>query len=284
MPFNRAYEEHEVSADLRKLYRDVCCSLDLPFVPTPFKLLAAAPAYLRLMWADLGPVARSKEFQVATVALQEVVRSVAVKGGWRFLDQAKALSAEHFTTQDIEVLAQMPGIFLRTLCAMALFTRLMQRGYAGGQRGRVSEGKQASALARIMRLQVPNERDAGLRVWLVYSDIRRTLGTSHVMSVFRTLSPYPGYLASTWVETKKMMQAPGFMRARDEVNRRTLALITGLPVGDHRADGREVPAAQWREIEELVDGFARQIPQVALATAVWQRSFPLAASDLVRSA
>ena|SRR5579859_5679965 len=284
MPFTRAYEEHEVSPDLRKLYRDVCCSLDLPFVPTLFKVLAASPTYLRLMWSDLGPVARSKEFQSATVALQEIVRSGAVRGGWRFTDQAKALSAEHFTAQDIEVLAHIPGIFLRTLCAMALFTRLMQRGYAGGQRGRVTEGKQAAALARVMRLQIPNERDAGLRVWLVYSDIRRTLGARNVMSVFRVLSPYPGYLASTWVETKKAMQAPGFMRARDDVNRRALALITGLPVADHRDEGREVPAAQWREIEDLVDGFARQIPQLALATAVWQRSFPLASSDIVRSA
>jgi halocarboxylic acid dehydrogenase DehI len=284
MPFTRAYEEHEVSPDVRRLYSDVRLSLDLPFVPTPFKLLAAAPDYLRLMWSDLGPVARSKEFHLATVALEEVARSSAVKGGWRFTDQAKALAGEHFTPHDTEIIAELPGIFLRTLCAMALFTRLMQRGYAGGQRGRVTEGKQAAALARTIRLQIPNERDAGLRVWLVYSDIRRTTGARNVISMFRALSPFPGYLASTWVETRKVMHAPAFLRARDEVNRHALALITGMPVSDHRAEFRQIPPAQWREIEETIDGFARLVPQFALACAVWQRSFPLAAAGIVRSA
>jgi halocarboxylic acid dehydrogenase DehI len=284
MAFTRAYEEHEVSPELRHLFHEVGCTLDLPFVPTPFKLLAASPEYLRLMWSDLAPVARSKEFQVATLALQEIVHSTAVKGGWRFTDQMKALAAEHFTPQDVEVLSDFPGIFVRTLCAMALFTRLMQRGYAGGQRGRVGEGRQASALARTIRLQVPNERDAGLRVWLIYSDIKRTLGARNVMSMFRVLSPFPGYLAATWLEMKKTMQVPAFLRARDEINRRALALITGMPVRDHRAEGRQIPATEWREIEETIDGFARQLPALALAASVWHRSFPLTSTETVRSA
>jgi hypothetical protein len=31
---------------------------------------------------------------------------------------------------------------------------------------------------------------------------------------------------------------------------------------------------EWREIEETVDGFVRQLPLDALLMAVWQRSFP----------
>jgi hypothetical protein len=156
---------------------------------------------------------------------------------------------------------------------MLLFTRLMQRGYAGGQRGRVSAGKQASALARLVTVHVPNESEAGLRVWLIYSDIRRTTGSKNVCSLYRALSPFPGYLASVWMDSKKLLHDPGLKQAGEQVVPRASGLVIGLPVRDHRALGKEISADQWREIEELVDGAVKMQPQFALIGAIWQRSF-----------
>jgi hypothetical protein len=275
MSLTRAFEEHEVGPDLRRIYQEARTALDLPFTPTLFKVAAGVPDYLKLMWADLGPVARSKEFHAAAKALGEVVRSDAVRGGWRFSDQTRALSGERFSRPDIQVLAEVPPIFTRTLCQMAIFSRLMQRGYSGGQRGRVSTSKQAAAMSRLFRLQIPNEKDAGLRTWLIYSDIKRTTGSKHVMSLFRLLSHFPGYLAATWVEAKKVMSERDFQRTKDDVARRTLGLLNGLPVRDHRAAaGRRLSHGEWRDIEETVDAFARVTPLFALMSAVWQRSFP----------
>jgi hypothetical protein len=275
MSLTRAFEEHEVGPELRRIYADVRTSLDLPFTPTLFKVVAGAPDYLKLMWSDLGAVARSKEFHAAAKALGEVVHSSAVSGGWRFVDQTKALAGERFSRPDIEVLSEVPPIFTRTLCQMSLFSRLMQRGYSGGQRGRVGASKQAAAMSRLFRLQIPNEKEAGLRTWLLYSDIKRTTGSKHVMSLFRLLSHFPGYLASTWVDAKKVMQDKEFQHAKELVAKRTLGLLSGLPVRDHRAAaGRRITHAEWRAIEEAVDGFARITPQFALMSAVWQRSFP----------
>jgi hypothetical protein len=275
MSLTRAFEEHEVGPELRGIYQEVRAALDLPFTPTLFKVAAGVPDYLKLMWSDLGPVARSKEFHMAAKALGEIVRSEAARGGWRFVDQTKALVGERFSRPDIEVLAEVPPIFTRTLCQMSLFSRLMQRGYSGGQRGRVGTLKQAAAMSRIFRLQVPNEKDAGLRTWLIYSDIKRTTGSKHVLSLFRLLSHFPGYLASTWVDAKKVMQDGSFQVAKEHVAKRTLALLPGLPVRDHRsAAGKRIDHAEWRDIEETVDGFARVTPQLALMCAVWQRSFP----------
>jgi len=50
-----------------------------------------------------------------------------------------------------------------------------------------------------------------------------------------------------------------------------------MPVKDHRSLLKDFDPAQWREIEETVDGFARLLPQFVLLTSVWQRSFPNAA-------
>jgi len=58
------------------------------------------------------------------------------------------------------------------------------------------------------------------------------------------------------------------------MNRRARALLSGLPVKDHRAILKDLTAAQWREIEEMVDGFAQLLPEFTLLTSVWQRSFP----------
>ena len=141
MAMTRAFEEQEVQAELRRIYGEVRASLDLPFVPTLFKVLAGWPDYLKLMWGDLGRVARSREFHATVRALEEFVRSLAVKSGWRFSDPRKVLVAQKFSGDDMEVIAELPPVFVRSSCQMSLFTRLLQRGYAGGQRGRVSDAR-----------------------------------------------------------------------------------------------------------------------------------------------
>lgn len=274
MALTRAYEEHEVGPELRRIYADIRASLDLPFVPTMFKVLAAQPEYLRAVWSDLSDATRSQEFHAASTALEEFCHSEAVTGGWRFSDQRKQLAAQRFSASDVEVLTSVVGIFAKGLPQMTLLARLMQLGYSGGQQGRVLAARQASALSRLMTVNVPNERDSGLRTWLIYADIKRTTGAKNVMSAFRAVSPYPGYLASVWYDAKKLIREAGFAHAREEVARRSRALLNGLPVGDHRHMAKKASAKDWREIEETVDGFVRHLPQDSLLTAIWQRSFP----------
>jgi len=274
MSLSRAYEEHEVTPELRRLYGNVRTSFDLPFVPTIFKLMAGVPEYLRKIWDDLGPVCRSKEFQAAARAFQELAHSTAVSGGWTFSDQSKILAAEKFSNADMRVIGGMVTLFHRAMVQGALFARLMQRGYSGGQRGRVSASKQVSALSQMVQIQVPNEREAGLRVWLIYSEFKKTTGAPAVPGLYRVLSPFPGYLASAWLEGKKLLQETSFIGSWEDLNRRARALLAGLPVKDHRALLKDLDPAKWREIEETVDCFARLLPQFVLLTGVWERSFP----------
>jgi halocarboxylic acid dehydrogenase DehI len=283
MALTRAYEEHEVPPDIRRMYASIRAGFDLPFVPTVLKLAAGIPQYFKLVWKDLEGVVCSREFETASRALQEIAHSAAVSGGWTFSDQPAVLAADKFSNADIRVIGGTVGLFARADAQVGLFARLMQRGYTGGQRGRVTRQKQVSALAQMLRMHVPNEREAGLRVWLIYSDIKKTTGAKNVLSLFRVLSPFPSYLASAWLDSKKLLADPSFISATEEINRRTRALLTGLPVRDHRSLLREFDPAQWREIEETVDGFARMLPQFVLLTSVWQRSFP-SASRLIGAA
>ncbi len=133
---------------------------------------------------------------------------------------------------------------------------------------------------RLTTLHIPNEREAGLRVWLIYSDIKRTTGIRNVMSIYRMLSPFPGYLASVWMDSKKIFAENSFPRARDQISKRALGLLVGLPVKDHRAVNKNLTPVQWREIEQVVDGFARLLPQFALLCSVWQRSMPVSSQFL----
>jgi hypothetical protein len=281
-PLTRAYEEHEVGPDIRRIYAEVRTSFDLPFVPTIFKVLAGDPDYLKMMWRDLGPVAASKEFHLAAIALDEYIRSEAISGGWRFTDQERMLAEQKVSTSDMPVLSGVIGVFARALPRMAMFSRLIQLGYSGGQRGRISTGKPYPALSRLISLHIPSEKEASLRVWIIYADIKRTTGGRNIMSLFRALSPFPGYLASSWMDAKKVMKDREFLAARDEIAKRTQSLTVGLPVRDHRALGRDIAHARWREIEHTVDAFSRLQPQMALLAWVWRRSF--AANGITRAA
>jgi hypothetical protein len=283
MALTRAYEEHEVPSEIRRMYGSIRTAFDLPFVPTIFKLTAGIPQYLKIVWKDLESVVASREFETAARAFQEIAHSTSISGGWTFSDQPGVLAADKFSNGDIRVIGGIVGLFARATAQMTLFSRLMQRGFSGGQKGRVTRLKQVSAMAQLVRVHVPNEREAGLRVWLIYSDIKKTTGAKSVLSIYRALSPFPGYLASAWLDSKQLLAEPSFISAREDLNRRVRALLTGMPVRDHRAVLKELDPAQWREIEETVDGVARILPQFTLLTSVWQRSFP-SASRLIGAA
>jgi hypothetical protein len=283
MALTRAYEEHEVPPEIRRMYASIRSGFDLPFVPTIFKLAAGIPQYLKVVWKDLESVVGSHEFETAFRAFYEVAHSMAVSGGWTFSDQPGVLAADKFSNADIRVIGGIVGLFSRATAQAGLFARLVQRGYSGGQKGRVTRSKQVAALAQMVRVHIPNEREAGLRVWLIYSDIKKTTGAKNVLSIYRALSPFPSYLASAWLDSKRLLADPSFISAHEELNRRARALLTGLPVKDHRSLLKDLNPAQWQEIEETVDGFARLLPQFVLLTSVWQRSFP-SASRLIGAA
>jgi hypothetical protein len=272
MAFTRAWEENDVSRDIKRIYTDARSALNLPYIPTLFKVLANSPEYLKTAWGDLAPVVRSKEFHGAALALEEYIYSLVVAGGWRFNEQRRELHDQRFSVEDTIFVADAVAIFAHGLPQVLLLSRLLQAGYAGGQDGRISHIKQSSMIAQALKIHVPNEREAGLRSWLIYNDIRKTNGSKSVLSVLRFISPYPGYLASVWLDWKKTLKNPAVLRAKEEVSRRAAGLTIGLPVADHRAGGK-VRVDQWREIEETVDGFVRMLPLFSLVTAVWRKSF-----------
>jgi hypothetical protein len=281
MPLTRSYEEHEVAPEVRRIFADVRASFDLPFVPSLFKLSAGVPEYLKVMWNDLGPVARSREFQASALALEEFARSLAVSDGWEFTDQARVLAEQKFSPDDTRQFAAIVAMFARAIPRLGLFARLMQRGYSGGHPGQVTSASQAAALAKLVTLHVPNQSEAGMRTWLLYRDIQKTTGGATVPSLFRVISPFPGYLASVWVEAKRVMRENGFQHSAERVSRRALSLLNGLPVRDHHAHARHVPPAQWKEIEETVDSFSRLLPQFVLLAAIWEHSFPCSSAAIV---
>jgi hypothetical protein len=276
MPVARTWEEDELAPELQRIYADMRASFDVPFVPDLFKLLSGTPEYLRVMWSDLGAAARSREFQAADKALEEFVRWVVVSGSWRFSDQQRVLAGQHFSTNDVEQLVSIATTFARLSTRLSLFARLMQKGYSGGQTGRIGNGRQASALARLVTLHVPDESAASLRVWLIYADIKRTLGVRQVFSLYRVMSPFPPYLASVWLDSKRIFREPAFLQGRDQTAKRANGLVTGIPVKDHRASARQLDPKQWQEIEQHVDNYARLMPLFALLSVMWQRSLAVA--------
>jgi hypothetical protein len=238
-----------------------------------FKTLAASPPYLKGMWRQLGPIALSQEFHAASETLEGFVRAQTLGGGWRLRDQERMLAEQKVSTGDIPVLAGVAGIFARSLPRLLLFARLMQLGFHGGQPGRVSPARRAPALSQLVTLHVPNEREAGLRVWLIYADIRRTLKTRSVMSLYRALSPFPGYLASAWGDSKQLLADTGFQSASQLVAERATALLQGIPVRNHQHILMELRPEEARHVQETVDEFVRSAPALALLTVVWRRSF-----------
>jgi hypothetical protein len=275
MTLQRIYEQEELSPAQRRILDETRAALDLPFIPTLFKVLAGKFEYLRVVWDDLAQVLHSKEFSGATLALAEQVRILAIDGGWRLPDQAQMLAEQNLTGPELALFGGITGTFARAFPQELLVARLLQRGYHGGQRGRVTEAFASSAFSELLEFHIPPEKTGGLRVWLIYTDIRRSTGAAYVPSVYRMLSPFPGYLASVWLEIKRISQLPEVRKAMAVIDSRSNALITGLPVRDHRKFTKRLTHQDWLEIEDTVENYVRTMPQFALTTTVWNRSFPV---------
>lgn len=274
MPLTRAYEPQEVVPAVARVYDETRAAFDLPFVPTLFKLAAGIPEYLETVWGDLRAVARARSFAEAATSLQDQARGLIIEGGWMLPDHHKALASEGFSPADVRWLEAAAASFACALPQMSLFARLLQRGYSGGQKGSLGRGNRASHTAELVELRIPNERASGLRAWFIYADIKRTTGAGNVPSLYRVLSPFPGYLASTWTHSKRVLAQPAFHQAAAEFDRRARELASRFPVSDHRSRlGKRLTVQQWRDIEGTVDGFTRTLPQFALLAAVWERSF-----------
>ena len=84
MALTRAYEEHEVPPEIRRMYASIRAGFDLPFVPTIFKLSAGIPQYLKVVWKDLESVVCSREFESAARAFQEIAHSRRSAAAGRF--------------------------------------------------------------------------------------------------------------------------------------------------------------------------------------------------------
>ena len=230
----------EISSEDQRVYAAVRAGLDSPFLPSLFQQLAGAPDYLRAMWRDLEAVVQSREFQAAVKALEEFSQSLMSSGGWSFSDPQRVLSRQKFSAADIAHLGGIAATLARVSVRMALFARLMRTGLFGGQGGRLSPGRQASVLARLITLHVPGEDDAGWRTGLIFSDIKRTLDTRHVPVMYRVLSPFPPYLASVWLDSKKMLADASFAHAYEQVAQRASGLLarhTGQRPPRRRAHG-----------------------------------------------
>src|SRR5258708_12616262 len=156
MAFTRAWEENDVSRDIKRIFMDARSALNLPYVPTLFKVLANSPEYLKVAWNDLAPVVRSKEFHAASLALEEYIYSVVVAAGWRFNEQRRELQDQRFCTEDIIFIADALAIFAHGLPQTLLIARLLQVGYSGGQRGRISHTKQNTMIPQPLQLHPPN--------------------------------------------------------------------------------------------------------------------------------
>src|SRR5258707_13106405 len=100
MAFPRAWEENDVSRDIKGIFMDARSALNLPYIPTLFKVLANSPDYLKLAWNDLAPVIRSKEFHAAGLALQEYIYSVVVAGGVGVNAQRRGLHDQRCSNED----------------------------------------------------------------------------------------------------------------------------------------------------------------------------------------
>jgi len=146
---------------------------------------------------------------------------------------------------------------------LALVSRLSSGVIPADSGGASRDQKQVSALSQMFGVHVPMKREGAWRVWLIYSEIRKTTSKKTVR-ICTGPSRRSSYLAPR-ARQQKAAHRSFLHRKPMKTLRRARALLTENPVKDPRAIVKDVDVKQCGRLKKPVDNLARLMAAVGPA-------------------
>lgn len=233
-------EEHEATGRVAAVYSQILRSM--PFVPSLFKSLAVCPGYLGVAWAQAAHAVADDAFSEAVAALV----SAAVGAGSPPADAAVRDTLSQFVTPLSRMLLLSTGLLLAV------------EGHLTGTSAN-AESPPAGPVEPERRAASQWETDAS---WDIYGDIRATLQTPIVNSIWRVLAQR-GQLESAWAQLRPQVartrgDAEGLQRLADE-RARSVPWFVVADVASLEAAG---VADALPGISVILDAYVKTLPRV----------------------
>lgn len=225
--------ENMATGDLARAYAETKAAFGVPWMGVVAMAFAHYPRFYHTLWAGLGPVAASAEFNTACADLRHFTETVAADLG---VGRVRGdLVAEGYTPADLAGIDQvievfsggnMPYLLMATIARLALEGQALADP-AGTRLTRVPPRAPVWPAGQpLVLIEAHHQNAEGAAL---YSDIRATLGLPFVNTDYRALARWPGYFANAWADLKPRVLSPAYAPITQAIHDRAVQLALDLP-------------------------------------------------------
>jgi hypothetical protein len=256
---------------VKEVYRDLKESLRTSVVNVLFQAYAANPRFLDYTWRRLRPSMLAPPFIEQARRIADVAdRSIE---GWPISDHAAILHSRNYGDNDLRKLREIVQLFHGINPKLLIITNAVRVALSGEPIGGVGVPHpqklvDRDKLVRDLRglmVTLVEEREAPLRVRMIYEDIQRATGLPFVNTDYRAMGSYPDWLEVFWGDCKPLMQDPRYREAtaRLDAAAREAARLLPYPL--------YMNADAFSDMAEVNEVFCNLLPGLLVNIAIARR-------------
>ncbi|GAC1321407.1 MAG: hypothetical protein NVSMB22_06920 [Chloroflexota bacterium] len=253
--------EEDADAKLQSLYDDIKRTFRVPFVSSVFRVLAAqCPDYLLVAWRGLKPNVRTVYFEIQS----DNLRAMSV--------QAMAPLSSHLSQDPEPDLANVLRVF-HYLDPKVLLAVTALRSATMGQQPKLQE------LSGEDKRQVPQEIASGAKAVslsslsadesaqdAVFTEIDDAFHSRLISLDYRSLTPWPDLLASTWSEIQRLQAVADYRKLQSDLSRLSQQAVASLPfrmdLNPHTLRHCGLSEQGIDDVRSTLDAYFRFLPAV----------------------
>ena len=268
----RLVTEEEADDDTRRLFIEIKRSLGLPFLKLFYPALAVYPAFLRLHWDCVRPIAGSRELFDAADCLRADAYTRA-HNYFHMPDLSAHRGPARSDTEAVDIAAVADFYhYVEPLLLLLACYQIQAMEGAAGQAGDRPTPQKPPALPDAPSCVV-EEASISPALKKQFEEIRRLLGVPFINPEYLSFACRPNFFSAYWDALKQMLASPVYDECRYGVRSTAWSLASRLPGStemtlDQFADSGLTPediASIARILELFVTNFSGQLLNVAAA-------------------
>ena len=263
--------EAEASEELRTIYRDIEHTLQVPFVPWPFRALAVYEKFFQTMWKDLKPTITSQLEDAADELRSWLVERLPQALPGLGSDHQAKLREKKLSQEQIEKLQGQVHVYHYLDPKLALLVAALHEALEGkpvGVRSIVVWPTSRGVPAFMPRVGRVEPTQASGAVAKLFEEVRQALELPAVPDEYRTLAQWPEYLELAWGEIKAMLQSEGYSQLLEELRSGIADKLKGfrrrLDLSTEELSQLGLSEPEQQDIRQKIELFDRALPGLTI--------------------
>lgn len=259
--------EAEASERLQAIYRDIEHTLQVPFVPWPFRALAVYEKFFTAMWEDLKPTITSQLEDAAdelrSWLVERLPQALPGLGG----DHRARLGEKKLSQGQIERIQGQVHVYHYLDPKLTLLMAALHEALSGKPVGvqsivvwPTSKGVPAF-MPRVGRVELAQASGAVAKIFV---ELQRLLELPTVPDEYRTLAQWPEYLELAWQKLRQVLQSEGYSQLLEELRGHIADELKGfrrrLDLSAEELSQRGLDEQEQQEIRQKIELFDRALP------------------------